>query len=135
MISKHTIGKFYLDLEFTNGDYYLADVLEIALVAGESGSILHSYVKIHYSVPQRVQQLKGITNGTINTLGLPFTEVMDGLVEFLHREQARGEMHPIIIAHGGYLQDFPILIASCMKHNSEKYGILYVRGKYANSSG
>ena len=68
-----------------------------------------------------MQQLTGITNSTIKTLGLPFREVMDGLLEFLHREQARGETIPIIIAHGGYFHDFPILLASCMK---EKFGIL-----------
>ena len=49
---------------------------------------------------------------------------MDRLVEFLHREQARGETLAIIIAHGGYLHDFPILLASCMKHNCDKFGIL-----------
>ena len=48
------------------------------------------YVKIHYSVPERVQQLTGITNSTIKTLGLLFREVIDGLVEFLHREQEKG---------------------------------------------
>ena len=120
------MGKFYLDLEFTKGNYYLAAILEIALVAGESGNMFHSYVKIHYSVPQRVQQLTGITNSTTKTLGLTFREVMDGLVEVLHREQAWGETPPIIIAHGGYLHDFPILLASCMKHNCDNFGV-YVR--------
>ena len=64
-VSTHIMGKFYLDLEFTNGNYYLVDILEIALVVGESGNVFHSYVKIHYSVPKRVQQLTGITNSTI----------------------------------------------------------------------
>ena len=49
---------------------------------------------------------------------------MNGLVEFLHREQVRGKTLPMIIAHGGYLHDFPILRASCMKHNCDKFGIL-----------
>ena len=49
---------------------------------------------------------------------------MDGLVAFLHREQERGETLPFIIAHGGYLHDFPILLASCMKHNCDTSGIL-----------
>ena len=68
----------------------MADILEIALVAEESGYAFHRYVKIHYSIPKRVKQLTGITNMTI---GLPFKEVMDGLVEFL---QAQSET--IIIA-------------------------------------
>ena len=50
------MGKFYLDLEFTDGNYYLDDVLEIALLAGESENVIHSYVQIHYSVPERVRQ-------------------------------------------------------------------------------
>ena len=49
---------------------------------------------------------------------------MNGVVDFLHREQVRGETLPFIIAHGGYLPDFPILLASCMKHNCDKFGIL-----------
>ena len=49
---------------------------------------------------------------------------MDGLVEFLHPKQARGETPPIIIAYGGYSRDFPILLASSMKHNCDKFGIL-----------
>ena len=64
---------------------------------------------------------------------------MAGLTEFLHREQAQSETIPVIIAHGGYSHDFPILLASCMKHNWDKFGILTgihpVRGQYAGSSG
>ena len=37
---------FYLDMEFTNGNYYLADILELALVAEESGYVFHSYVLV-----------------------------------------------------------------------------------------
>ena len=102
----------------------MADILEIALLSEESGNVFHSYVKIHYSIPQRVQQLTGITNCTHKTLGLSFREVMDGPVEFLHREQALGETLLNFIAHGGYSHDFPILLVSCMKHNCDKFGIL-----------
>ena len=61
---------------------------------------------------------------TIKSLGLPFGEVMAGMTEFLHREQAQSETIPVIIAHGGYLHDFPILLGNCMKHNRDKFGIL-----------
>ena len=65
------MGTFYLDLEFTNGNYYLADILEIALLSEESGNLLHSYVKIHYSIPQlpqQVQQLTAITKIILSNL-------------------------------------------------------------------
>ena len=108
------MGKLYLDMEFTNGNYYLAEIVGIALVAGEGGYAFHSYVKIHYSLPKIVQRLTGVTNRTIKSLGHPFREVMDEFVEFL---QAQSETIPIIIAHGVYLHDCPILLANCMKHN------------------
>ena len=46
--------RFYLDMEFTNGNYYLVDILEIALLAEESGNVHHRHVKINYSVPKQV---------------------------------------------------------------------------------
>ena len=43
---------------------------------------------------------------------------MGGLVGFLHREQVQSETAiSVIIVHGGYSHDFPILIANCMKYD------------------
>ena len=81
------MGRFYLEMEFTNGNYYLVDILKIALLAEESGIVYHSYVKIGYSVPKQVQLLTGITNITIETHGVPFRNVMDGLHEFIRCER------------------------------------------------
>ena len=114
--------RFYLDMEFTNGNYYLVDILEIALLAEESGNVYHSCVKICYSVTKQVQLLTGITHITIATHGVPFRNVMDGLVEFIRCE--RTYTPSIIIAHGGYTHDFPMLLASCMKHNYNDYTVL-----------
>ena len=96
-------------MEFTNGNNYLVDIMEIALVAEKSGNVFHSYVKINYSVPKQVQLLTGTTNRTIETHGVPFRDVMDGLVGFIRRDATEP---PIIIAHGGYLHGFPILLES-----------------------
>ena len=78
-------------------------------------------VKIHYSVPKQVQLLSGITNRTIETHGVPFRDVMDGLVAFIRREATEPA---IIMAHGGYVHDFPILLVSCMKHNYSDFAVL-----------
>ena len=88
------------------------DILKIALLAEESRNVYHSYVKINYSVPKQVQLRTGIINRTIETHGVPFRNVMDGLCEFIRCEQTHTP--PIIIAHRGYAHDFPILHASCM---------------------
>ena len=45
-------------------------------------------------------------------------------MEFMHNERLRGATNPIIIAHGDYLHDFPILFANCMKYNFNDLGIL-----------
>ena len=104
-------------MEFTNGNYYLTDIMEIAVVAEESGNIYHRYVKIHYSVPKQLQLLTGKTDRTIETHGVPFRDVMDGLV-FIRREATAPA---IIIAHGDYVHDFPILLASYMKQQLQRH--------------
>ena len=68
-----------------------------------------------------MQLLTGITNRTIETHGVPFRDVMDGPVEFIRREATEP---PIIIALGGYVHDFPIILASCMKHNYNDFAVL-----------
>ena len=62
------MGRFYLGMEFTNGNYYLADIIEIALVAEDSGNTFHSYIRIHYSIPKRVKELMNITDKTLATM-------------------------------------------------------------------
>ena len=81
----------------------------------DGAKLLYRYVKIDYSVPKQVQMLTGITNRTIET------HVMDGLVAFIQREV----MEPaIIIAHGSYVHDFPILLARCMELNYSDFEVL-----------
>ena len=68
-----------------------------------------------------MQLLTGITNRTIETHGVLFRDVMDGLVAFIRREATEPA---IIIAPGGYAHDFPILLAICMKHNYIDFAVL-----------
>ena len=113
------MGKFFLDMEFTNGNYYLTDIIEMALIAEESGNAFHSYIRIHYSIPKRVKELTNITDITLAAIGCRFNDSTTALVE-----QLQSATDPIIIAHGGYLHDFPILLANCMKYNFNDFGIL-----------
>ena len=47
---------------------------------------------------------------------------MLSLIFFLVNKQC--ETIPIIIAHGGFSNDFPILLANCIKHSYGNYSIL-----------
>ena len=71
-----------------------------------------------------MKQLAGITNKTIKSLGLPF----------LHHEQVQSETTiPVIIAHGGYWHDFPILLANCMKHDYDFHITALAKCMYVDS--
>ena len=110
------MGRYFLDLEFTNGNYYLADIIELALLAEHSGNIFHSYVRIHYLIPTRVKELLNISDDLLATAGCSFKDTIASLSAFLHDEQKRSDTRPIIIAHAGFSFDFPILFANFIKH-------------------
>ena len=113
-----------MDLEFTNGNYYLADIIEMAVIAEESGNVFHMYVRIHYSIPKRVQELTKINDRILTNLGCSFKDVVITMIDFIRSEQLDSNTDPVIVSHGGYYNDFPILLANCMKHGFSDYGIL-----------
>ena len=82
-----------------------------------------SDMKIHYSIPRRVQQLTNITNKTLKCIGISFRAMMVALIDFLSREQAHSETIPIIIVNGGFLNDFLILLTNCVKHSYGNYSV------------
>ena len=106
------MGRFYLDTEYTNGNYYLGDIFEIAVLSEQSGYIFHPYIKIHHKLPSYVRKLCNITDNILEMRSEHFSDVMDDLIEFINQE-SRDDV--IIIAHGGFLTDFPLLIVNCMK--------------------
>ena len=107
------MGRFYLDTEYTNGNYYLGDIFEIAVLSEQSGYIFHTYIKIHNKLPSYVRKLCNITDTILEMRSEHFNDVMDDLIEFINQESPRDDV--IIIAHGGFLTDFPLLIVNCMK--------------------
>ena len=121
-------------MEFTNGNNYLTDILEIAVVAEESGNIYHRYGKIHYSVPKQVQLLTGIRNRTIETLGFHLETWRMDLLRLFYAKQRK----PAIIISLAILAELvyvdimqnledagygrPGLEALCEEHKIERRG-------------
>lgn len=101
---------FYLDSEYTNGNLYRGDLIEISVLAETSGQIFHSYIKCRNKLPPFVRNLCNITDEELETIGLPFNRVIDDLIKFIDQEEGQ----PIIITHGGV--DIPLIIANCMKN-------------------
>ena len=88
VIDEHLLhnGKVFMDLEFTNGNYFLSDIIELALIA-ETWKVFHRYLKIHYRIPNRVQELTRITDKILANLGCSFTDVVTEMTGFIEREQ------------------------------------------------
>lgn len=109
------MGIFYLDTEFTNGNYYLGDIFEIALLSENSGRIFHSYVNIPSRIPRYIKKMCNVTDMIIRK-SPPFCKVMNELIGFIEREDKEASSkRTFIIAHGGYLNDFPLLLTNCMR--------------------
>ena len=118
------MGRFFLDLEFTNGNYYLADIIEMAVLSEATGYIFHSYIRIHYLIPLRIKELTTITDDILASVGCSFTDTFVGLNDFIKSETLQDKSTPLIIAHAGFLFDFPILLTNCMKHKIQDFGFL-----------
>ena len=48
------MNRFYLDTEYTNDNYYLGDMFEIAVLSERSGYIFHTYIKMSNKLPSYV---------------------------------------------------------------------------------
>ena len=116
------MGRFYLDMEYTNGNFYLSDIIEISLVAEKTAHEFHSYVTIPYRLPVNVKALTRITDEKLIADGCSFYETMCALVDFISIESTDP---PIIIAHGGYHHDFPILFANCDKYGFQDFHVFH----------
>lgn len=109
-----------MDTEYTNGNYYLGDIFEIALLSESSGYVFHSYINTRQHIPRYVKNLCNVTT-TLVKRSPPFREVMNDLIQFIKREEeeeAVNTTRTVLIAHGGYLYDYPLLLTNYMRRNN-----------------
>ena len=105
------MGIFYIDIEFTNGNFYLGEIFEIACLSENSGYIFHSFIKITTPIPRYIQKLCNTDTDVVHN-SQPFSRVIKGLVEFIKLEDSTSTSPSTIIGHGSYLTDFPLLITN-----------------------
>ena len=114
------MNRFYFDTEYSNGNYYLGDIFEIAVLSEKSGYIFHSYIKIPQPLSPFIMQFCHVTRKKLDMLSLPFNQVMRELIDFIDQESTTTSDEAaaiIIIGHGALLTDFPLLIANCIKNS------------------
>ena len=107
------MGIFYINTEYTNGNFYLGDIFEITCLSNDSGYIFHSYIKIPSSIPRYIKRLCNVTDMTIQN-SPSFHEVMNDLIEFISANQDSSTT--TLVGHGAFLSHFPLLMTNCMKY-------------------
>ena len=107
------VSRFFLDTEFSNGNFYLGDIFEIAVLSEDSGNIFHEYIDIGYMLPKYVENMCKINSSQLLLEGRSFKKVIEEFTNFIQHEANMRQ--PIIIAHGGFHNDFPLLITNCRK--------------------
>ena len=105
---------FYLDTEFSNGNFYLGDIFEIAVISERSGNAFHTLIKIPTRLDSYVKFICSITDNVLQREGITFKQAFDGMINFINTE-AKGEP-VIILAHSGFLFDFPLIVINCLKN-------------------
>lgn len=110
---------FFLDTEFTNGNFYLGDIFEIGLVSERSGNGFHAFIKPPYRLDHYIKFLCQITDRFLQKEGSSFKKTYDDMINFINSEVA-GRRSPsttiIIAAHGGFSSDFALLVTNCLKY-------------------
>ena len=111
------MGLFYLDTEHSNGNFYLGDIFELALISKKSGNAFHTLIKIPTQLDNYLQFMCGITNQKIQKEGVQFKQAFSDMIDFIDTEANGTKV--IIAAHSGYLADFPLLLVNCIKNQCE----------------
>ena len=105
---------FYIDTEYNEGNYYIGDIFEVACLSSND-KLFHSYINIPTNVSRYVQQLCDV-DPSILRQSPSFNAVIDGLIEFITKEEIHGSQ-TTLIGHGAFLSDFPLIIANCIKNS------------------
>ena len=108
----------YLDLEYSNGNLYVGDIIEIAAIGGESGWIYHT-CQYRSEITAICYIFTGIIDETLRTFGVSFKDAFKGLSDFIRQELESNPSALTLISHGGIL----LLLTNYMK-NDVDYGFL-----------
>ena len=115
---------FYFDTEYSNGNYYLGDIFEMALISERSGNMFHVLITIATPLDSYVKFLCHITDKDLQSKGISFKQAFDAMVSFINNETKEGEGPATIMAHSGYHSDFPLLLTNCIKNKCDSTSMI-----------
>ena len=108
---------FYLDTEHSNGNFYLGDIFELALISEKSGNAFHTLIKIPTQLDNYLKFMCCITDQKIRKEGIKFEQAFDDMIDFVDIEADGKKV--ILAAHSGFLADFPLLLINCIKNRCD----------------
>ena len=112
---------FYLDTEYSHGNFYLGDIFDVTLIAAKSGHVFHTLITIPTSLDNYVKFMCNMTDATLQTEGIDFRDAFTAMIRFVNCEVEEEDKEEVvtIIAHSGFLTDFPLLVANCIKNKCD----------------
>ena len=118
---------FYLDTEYSNGNFYLGDIFDLSLIAAKSGNVFHTLINIPLPLDNYIKFMCNITDSKLWREGVSFEEAYKSMIAFINFEVEETENEKeeediaevTIMAHNGYLADFPLLLVNCYKNKCD----------------
>ena len=110
---------FYLDTEYSHGNYYLGDIFDLTLIAATSGHVFHTLITIPTPLDNYVKFMCDMSDAKLQTEGVPFRDAFTAMIRFINCEvedEIAEEVVVTIMSHSGYLSDFPLLVTNCIKN-------------------
>jgi hypothetical protein len=109
---------FYLDTEYSHGNFYLGDIFDMTLIAAKSGHVFHTLINIPTPLNNHIQFMCNMTDGKLQREGIPFEDAFKAMIAFVNGEVDNAD-EISIMAHSGYLADFPLLLVNCRKNKCD----------------
>ena len=120
VFSNIKMNRFFLDTEYTNGNFYIGDIFDLALIAEKSGHIFHTLIKVSAPLDNYIKFMCSITDEKLKKEGVTFKHAFEAMIAFISAEKEKDDGEPVtIMAHGGFMSDFPLLVINCLKNKCD----------------
>ena len=106
---------FYIDTEYNDGNLYTGDIFELACLSS-NGTLFHSFINIPTDVSRYVQKLCDVDLSKLRK-SPSFNNVITNLIEFITKEEKLNDSQTILMGHGAFLTDFPLIVTNCIRNS------------------
>ena len=127
VFSNIKMNRFFLDTEYTNGNFYIGDIFDLALIAEKSGHIFHTLIKVSAPLDNYIKFMCSITDEKLKKEGVTFKHAFEAMIAFISAEKEKDGEPVAIMAHGGFTCDFPLLVINCLKNKCDISSMLSYR--------